>query len=271
MVEDDKFPGKTYTEEGMNEGVKEKELPEKFAGHDYQVLLVAEKYQTGFDQPLLHTMFVDKRLSGIQAVQTLSRLNRIHPQKEDTFVLDFVNDRQEIFEAFKQFYDGAEMGEPVEPSRLYELKAELDASGIYLAAEVERFCAVFFLPKARQSANDHQAMNAALDPAVQRFTTLRKADEDEAENWRSKLAALRNLYSFLSQIILIKIPIWKSSTLTCGISPPNCPSGVQARHTCSMTTSASNTTGCRRSVKGPFLWPLAGPNRSTALARSARG
>lgn len=200
-VQDDKIPDKTYTEEGMNEGVKEKELPEKFSGHDYQVLLVAEKYQTGFDQPLLHTMFVDKRLSGIQAVQTLSRLNRIHPSKEDTFVLDFVNDRQEIFEAFKQFYEGAEMGEPVEAAKLYELKAELDASGIYLAAEVDRFCAVFFLPKARQSANDHQAMNAALDPAVQRFTVLRNEDEDEAENWRGKLTALRNLYSFLSQII----------------------------------------------------------------------
>jgi type I restriction enzyme R subunit len=200
-VEDDKFPGKTYTEEGMNEGVKEKELPEKFSGHDYQVLLVAEKYQTGFDQPLLHTMFVDKRLSGIQAVQTLSRLNRIHPSKEDTFVLDFVNERQEIFDAFKQFYEGAEMGEPVEAAKLYELKAELDASGIYLAAEVDRFCAVFFLPKARQSANDHQGMNAALDPAVQRFTALRKEDEDEAENWRGKLTAFRNLYSFLSQII----------------------------------------------------------------------
>lgn len=200
-VEDDKIPGKTYTEEGMNEGVKEKELPETFSGHDYQVLLVAEKYQTGFDQPLLHTMFVDKRLSGIQAVQTLSRLNRIHPSKEDTFVLDFVNDRQEIFEAFKQFYEGAEMGGPVEAAKLYELKAELDASGIYLAAEVDRFCAVFFLPKARQSANDHQAMNAALDPAVHRFTLLRNDDEDDAENWRGKLTAFRNLYSFLSQII----------------------------------------------------------------------
>ena len=85
----------------MNHGISEKELPEKFAMQEYQVLLVAEKYQTGFDQPLLHTMFVDKRLAGIQAVQTLSRLNRIHPLKEDTFVLDFVNDREEIREAFK--------------------------------------------------------------------------------------------------------------------------------------------------------------------------
>ena len=79
------------------------------------MLLVAEKYQTGFDQPLLHTMFVDKRLAGIQAVQTLSRLNRIHPLKEDTFVLDFVNDREEIREAFKTYYEGAEMGRGSRP------------------------------------------------------------------------------------------------------------------------------------------------------------
>src|SRR5437899_45994 len=100
-VQDDKLADITYTEEGMNHGIWEKALPEKFATQEYQVLLVAEKYQTGFDQPLLHTMYVDKRLAGIQAVQTLSRLNRIHPLKEDTFVLDFVNDREEIREAFK--------------------------------------------------------------------------------------------------------------------------------------------------------------------------
>ena len=81
-------------------------------------------------------MYVDKRLAGIQAVQTLSRLNRTHPLKEDTFVLDFVNDRQEIQEAFKTYYEGAEMGEEVDPARMYEIKAELDASGIYLAEEV---------------------------------------------------------------------------------------------------------------------------------------
>lgn len=200
-VLDDKIPDVTYTEEGMNAGIREKELPEKFATTEYQVLLVAEKYQTGFDQPLLHTMYVDKRLAGIQAVQTLSRLNRIHPLKEDTFVLDFVNDRKEIQEAFKQYYEGAEMGEEVEPSRMYELKAELDASGVYLNEEMQRFCEVYFTPKERQSVSDHKAMNAALDPAVDRFAALMKANEDEAELWRRKLTAFRNLYSFLSQII----------------------------------------------------------------------
>jgi len=200
-VVDDKVPDKTYTEEGMNGGIKEKELPEKFATTEYQVLLVAEKYQTGFDQPLLHTMYVDKRLAGLQAVQTLSRLNRTHPFKEDTFVLDFVNDRLEIQEAFKTYYEGALMGEEVEPARMYELKTEFDASGIYLAEEVQRFCEIYFKPKLRQSAGDHKAMNAALDPAVDRFQALQEENEDEAELWRGKLFAFRNLYGFLSQII----------------------------------------------------------------------
>ena len=185
----------------MNLGIREKELPEKFATQEYQVLLVAEKYQTGFDQPLLHTMYVDKRLAGIQAVQTLSRLNRIHPLKEDTFVLDFVNDREEIREAFKVYYEGAEMGEQVDPARMYAIKSELDASGIYLNEEVERFCAVYFKPKQRQSAMDHQAMNAALDPAVSRFAVRQKDNEEEAELWRGKVQAFRNLYGFLSQVI----------------------------------------------------------------------
>ena len=200
-VQDDQLPDVHYTEEGMNNGVKEKELPEKFATPEYHVLLVAEKYQTGFDQPLLHTMFVDKRLAGIQAVQSLSRLNRTHPLKEDTFVLDFVNDREEIREAFKAYYEGAVMGEEVDPARMYQIKVELDASSVYLSEEVQRFCEVYFKPKQRQSAADHQAMNATLDPAVDRFTANQQEDEDEAELWRGKLYAFLNLYAFLSQII----------------------------------------------------------------------
>lgn len=200
-VQDDKLADVSYTEESMNGGLREKELPERFASADYQVLLVAEKYQTGFDQPLLHTMYVDKRLAGIQAVQTLSRLNRIHPLKEDTFVLDFVNGRDEIREAFKTYYEGAEIGDEVDPARLYAIKGELDAAGIYLDEEIARFCDVYFKPKQKQSALDHQAMNAALDPAVSRFKARSEESPDDAELWRGKLQAFQNLYGFLSQVI----------------------------------------------------------------------
>ena len=200
-VIDDKLKDVKYTEVAMNNGIKEKELPEKFGTPEYHVLLVAEKYQTGFDQPLLHTMYVDKRLTGIQAVQTLSRLNRTHPLKEDTFILDFVNDREEIQQAFKTYYDGAEIGEEVDPAHLYKIQGELELSGIFMHEDIDRFCNVYFKPKQKQSAADHEAMNAALDPAVSRFNVLLKEKEDEAELLRSKLNAFRNLYAFLSQII----------------------------------------------------------------------
>lgn len=200
-VDDDKVAGKTYTEVAMNGGIREKGLPETFAKPDFRVLLVAEKYQTGFDQPLLHTMYVDKRLAGIQAVQTLSRLNRTHPLKDDTFVLDFVNEPDEIQQAFRDYHEGAVMGEEVDPDKLYEVKAELDAAGIYRHTEVNEFSHIFFAPKRRQSPGDHRAMNALLDLAVARFKQLQESEEDEAELWRGKLQAFRNLYGFLSQVI----------------------------------------------------------------------
>lgn len=200
-VEDDKAPGKSYTEVQMNDGVKEKALPETFSKTEYRVLLVAEKYQTGFDQPLLHTMYVDKRLAGIQAVQTLSRLNRTHPLKNDTFVLDFVNEPGEIQEAFRQYYEGSAIGEAVDADQLYKVKDELDASGIYLQDEVDDFAGIFFAPKRRQSPSDHKAMNALLDKAVARFEKFQQDEEEEAELWRGKVQAFRNLYTFLSQVV----------------------------------------------------------------------
>lgn len=201
-VIDEKVPDKVYTEVQMNNGIKETELPERFATPEFQVLLVAEKFQTGFDQPLLHTMYIDKRLAGIQAVQTLSRLNRIHPLKEDTFILDFYDtNREEVKEAFKQYYDGSIMGEEVELSKLYEIKAELDSSGIYLQEEVNRFSEIYFKPKLRQNASDHKAINSTLDPAIDRYKNILSTEDERAEYLRKKLTSFRNLYSFLSQVI----------------------------------------------------------------------
>jgi type I restriction enzyme R subunit len=197
-VIDPDAPAVEYTEVGMNKGIREKELPERFASDEYQVLLVAEKYQTGFDQPLLHTMYVDKRLAGIQAVQTLSRLNRTHPGKEDTFVLDFVNEPEEILAAFQPYYEQTIIGERAEPKQLYELQAKLGAQQVYHAVEVEEFCKVFYKPTRNQTPADHARMNASIDPAVNRYNHL----EDEArEAFRNDLIAYRNLYAFMSQII----------------------------------------------------------------------
>jgi type I restriction enzyme R subunit len=193
-VIDDKVPGLSYTEVGMNKGIKEKELPEKFSTGEYQVLLVAEKYQTGFDQPLLHTMYVDKRLSGLRAVQTLSRLNRIHSGKEDTFILDFVNEPKEIQDAFQPYYEQTTVGEQADPNQLYELKARLDAYQVYYIQEVEQFAKIFYKPKEKQTPTDHAKMNACLDPAVNRL-------EEKQEEFRKALVAYKNLYSFLSQVM----------------------------------------------------------------------
>ncbi|MBI3090679.1 MAG: type I restriction endonuclease subunit R [Candidatus Tectomicrobia bacterium] len=197
-VADPDAPGVEYTEPGMNQGIREKELPERFATDEYQVLLVAEKYQTGFDQPLLHTMYVDKRLAGLQAVQTLSRLNRVCPGKEDTFVLDFVNEPEEILAAFQPYYEQTLIGERAEPRQLYELQAKLDSRQVYHQAEVEEFCRVFYRPKRTQTAADNARMNACLDPAVARYQQL---DDEDREEFRTTLIAFRNLYAFLSQVI----------------------------------------------------------------------
>jgi type I restriction enzyme R subunit len=187
-----------YTEVSMNLGIREKELPQRFAADEYNVLIAAEKYQTGFDQPLLHTMFVDKKLSGIQAVQALSRLNRKHHGKEHTFILDFVNTTGEILEAFKPYYERTSVGEQVEPRHLYELQARIEDTRIFYKTEVEEFAGVFYKPREKQTAADHAKMNACIDPAVGRF---KKQEEEKKEEFRKVLAAYRNLYAFMSQII----------------------------------------------------------------------
>jgi len=197
-VIDPDIPEVEYTEVRMNKGIREKELPERFSTDEYQVLLVAEKYQTGFDQPLLHTMYVDKRLAGIQAVQTLSRLNRTHPGKEDTFILDFVNEPEEILKAFQPYYEQTLIGERADPRQLYELQAKLNGYQVYYKAEVEEFCKVFYKPKHNQTPADHARMNACIDPAVSRYNGL---EEEIREEFRKTLVAYRNLYAFMSQVI----------------------------------------------------------------------
>lgn len=197
-VEDPDIPDLKYTEVAMNSGLPESELPETFAGDDYRVLLVAEKYQTGFDQPLLQTMYVVKRLAGVQAVQTLSRLNRIAPGKKRTFVLDFANEETDIFEAFKPYYEATPIGDNADPQRLSELQHRLSEWAIYTPDEVNAFAEVWYRSKRDHSANDHKGMNSILDAVVTRFS---ERDEAEQEEFRGQLTAFRNLYALLSQII----------------------------------------------------------------------
>lgn len=197
-VEDPDQPGSCFTEVGMNNGLAERELPERFAGDDYRVLLVAEKYQTGFDQPLLHTMYVVKKLAGVQAVQALSRLNRTAPGKTRTFVLDFRNEENEIFKAFKPYYEATSVGENADPQKLNELHHKLLQPAIFTPQDVTDFAVVWFKPRRDPSGQDHRLINAILDRCVARF---REHTEVEQEEFRGLLIAFRNLYGFLSQIL----------------------------------------------------------------------
>jgi len=197
-VEDPELPDKRYTEVGMNKGISERELPEKFDSDEYRVLLVADKYQTGFDQPYLHTMYVDKKLSGIKAVQTLSRLNRSAVGKEDTFVLDFRNTREEIYKSFKPFYEVTKADELTDPQHMYRLQGQIGERQVIFESEINDFCTVYFAPKRKESVHDHAKMNGVLDLAVERFKEL---DEDEQEEFKSLCVNFRNMYAFLSQVI----------------------------------------------------------------------
>jgi type I restriction enzyme R subunit len=189
--------GLDYTEAGMN-GFGERELPGKFDGPEYHFLIVAEKYQTGFDQPLLHTMYVDKKLQVLQAVQTLSRLNRTCPGKEDTFVLDFVNEAEEIREAFKPYYEKTEIDERIDPNLVYMLKAKLDGFQVYWRQEVEDFAKVFFKAQEDQRDADKGLLHKHIDPAVARFDA--EAEERQVD-FRHQLGTYLRLYAFLSQMV----------------------------------------------------------------------
>ncbi len=196
--------GEEFTEPSMNidvvtdKPISEAALPSRFASPDYQILLVAEKYQTGFDQPLLQAMYVDKRLDGVQAVQTLSRLNRTATGKQAPFVLDFVNDPEDIRAAFEPYYDQTQLEDRSDPYQLNRLQHQLDMAQVYHDVEVLAFAQFFFRAPIQQRPDDHAQLEAALQPACDRFDAL---DEEHQSEFRDRLSAFVNLYTFLSQII----------------------------------------------------------------------
>lgn len=185
-----------YKESLLN-NFSESELPEKFED-EYQILVVAEKYQTGFDQPLLHTMYVDKRLDGVKAVQTLSRLNRTTPGKDDTFVLDFQNEAADIQEAFRPFYTQTTAA-PTDPNLLYNLQTRILGSGLVDVADVMAAVEAIRL----SGEKGHVALNAAIDPAVERWANL-ASDDPEKEDFRTAARDFVRAYAFLGQIIPFK-------------------------------------------------------------------
>lgn len=180
-----------FTESGMNQ-FPESETAQRFDTDDYQVLIVAEKFQTGFDQPLLHTMYVDKTLTGLNAVQTLSRLNRIHPNKDETFVLDFRNDAEAIQEAFAPWYERA-TATPTDPNVMYDSRREVRSFDVLRDDDIAAAVAAII-----EGETGHARLHAALSPAVDRFSAL---DEDDQDGFRDALARFVSQYRFISQIV----------------------------------------------------------------------
>ena len=209
--------GFTENSHALNPNLKGRDIREAFKGDEYQILLAANKFQTGFDQPLLCAMYVDKRLAGIQAVQTLSRLNRAHPGKDTTYVLDFVNHTEEVLAAFKAYHTTVELSATTDPNLVFNLRAKLDAAGHYDDFEVERVVAVELKPDAKQGE-----LVAAIAPvedrlikrykAAQEALKVAKEKEDEAAAkivqdelnalilFKTDMGAFIRLYTFLSQI-----------------------------------------------------------------------
>ena len=195
---------KEYSEPSMNGGIKETELPEQFDSDNYQVLLVADKYQTGFDQPLLHTMFVDKVLSGVQAVQTLSRLNRTAKGKEDTFVLDFVNDHEAIYDAFKPYYQRTALGDIPSDEKLASLGNTLDKWKIYTQNDIDEFANIWFSGRTTPTNSEHKRLNAVIDKAIEKYKHISddpEHNEEQQKLFKSQLQSYLNLYLFVSQIL----------------------------------------------------------------------
>jgi len=184
--------------EGQMNGFPDTQTKEMFEEDEYKIMIVADKYQTGFDQPLLHTMYVDKKLTGIKAVQTLSRLNRTHPEKHDTFVLDFVNDRETIRKAFQPYYERTEIDEPTDPNIVYEYRTKLDHYRIYEENEINAFCDTFYKQKAKQTQSDQAKLYSILGMPEKRYKELSEEDRDDVKAMMKKFISM---YLFLSQLV----------------------------------------------------------------------
>ncbi|MEO8603512.1 MAG: RNA-binding domain-containing protein [bacterium] len=184
--------GGDFTESNMN-GLPEAQTANTFALPEYRFLVVANKFQTGFDQPLLYAMYVDKTLGGVNAVQTLSRLNRTHADKKEAVVLDFVNDAASIQKDFQPYYETTLLSEATDPNLLYDLQHTIGDAGVCEDADLDAFARVYFAPKSTQDQ-----LYAVLDPPRERYLAL---DEEPRALFRGALTDYVRLYAFLSQIL----------------------------------------------------------------------
>jgi type I restriction enzyme, R subunit len=202
------------TEASLN-GFPSVKIPERFKQEPYRLLIVADKFQTGFDEPLLHTMYVDKALSGIKAVQTLSRVNRAHPKKSDTFALDFYNDADTIQASFAAYYRTTILSEETDPNRLHDLLAVLDGYQIYTNAQVDELVARYL------AGDDRDCLDPLLDTSVALYTS--ELDEDSQIDFKGKAKAFVRTYGFLSAVLPYGHADWEKRSVFLNFLIPRLP------------------------------------------------
>ena len=208
------YNGAKVTETSLN-GFPSGDIPDRIQEHPYRFLICADKFQTGYDEPLLHTMYVDKPLSGIKAVQTLSRLNRAHPQKHDVFVLDFLNDTQTIEDGFSDYYRTTVLSEETDPNKLHDLKADLDKHQVYEAEQIETLVALYL------GGADREKLDPILDLCV--ATYKEGLDEDAQVDFKGKAKAFARTYDFLASILPYTNADWEKLSIFLNLLIPKLP------------------------------------------------
>ena len=215
---DHEYGGKNVNEASLN-GFPSSKIAETFQEDPYRFLICADKFQTGYDEPLLHTMYVDKTLSGIKAVQTLSRLNRSHAKKHDVFVLDFLNDADTITDAFADYYRATILADETDPNKLHDLQADLDGAQVYASEQVTEFA------KGYLDGADRDRLDPILDRCVDIYREV--LDEDEQVAFKSKARGFVRTYGFLSSILSYSNPGWEERSIFLNFLIPKLPAPVE--------------------------------------------
>ena len=197
------YGGRKVSEASLN-GFSSSMIAEKFQKDPYRFLICADKFQTGYDEPLLHTMYVDKTLSGIKAVQTLSRLNRAHPKKHDVFVLDFLNDVEAIREAFSKYYRATILADETDPNKLHDLQADLDDAQVYTEEQIDDFV------KRYLNGAERDQLDPILDACAALYGGL---DEDEQVEFKGNAKAFVRSYGFLSSVLPYNHTGWEKRSI----------------------------------------------------------
>ena len=212
------FGGAKVSEASLN-GFPSRSIPEKFQEDPYRFLVCADKFQTGYDEPLLHTLYVDKTLSGIRAVQTLSRLNRAHPKKHDVFVLDFLNDAETIRDAFADYYRATILADEADPNKLHDLQTDLDGAQVYSPGQVEDLARLYI------GGADRDKLDPILDACVAVYKN--QLDEDQQVDFKGKAKGFVRTYNFLSCVLPWANVAWEQRSIFLNFLIPKLPAPLE--------------------------------------------